>query len=411
VLNNDSFTVISEKFFFESMRMIKKRIGILTGGGDVPPLNAVIASARIASERYSVELIGFIKGWLGVAENHYIDLSKIDINPLIGGTVLKSSRVKIVKISDGIQQVRKNIERLNLDGLIVIGGEDTLSNSFELPDIPQVLISKTIDNDVGIIRSANKGSDSVEIINYFTLGFPTAARKISSFVSLKEGLRTTAYSHERIIVVESMGMHAGWLALASSMGHPDFIIIPEFPLNYAHLKKLIIERYKANKNVIVVIAEGARFQDGSYVSADENEKDDFGHPRFIGAAVTLSKKLKEDLKNHFDTRNVNGVNPSYLYRSGTPSSLDLCWAEKLGKEAIRLLSQSFEASIFLTVKKETKGFSVFPYPLSNFKGIRELHRVVDKRFYNHEKYAVTEEGRKYLAEIVEEIAEQTYGLG
>jgi 6-phosphofructokinase 1 len=384
--------------------MVEKRVGILTGGGDVPPLNAFIASAKEASFEYGVELIGFIKGWLGVLENQFVDLTRINLNPLIGGTILKSSRINLEKISGGIETALENLQRLNLDGLIVVGGEDTLSNSFCLPKFPQILISKTIDNDVGII-------DSAEIVNYFTLGFPTAAKRIATLVSLKEGVRTTAYSHERIIVLESMGMHAGWLALASSMGHPDFIIIPEFPLNYAHLKKLIIERYRANKNVIVVIAEGARFQDGSYVSADEDEKDDFGHPRFIGAAVTLSRKLKEDLKNHFDTRNVNGVNPSYLYRSGPPSSLDLCLAEKLGKQAIRLLSQRFEASFFLTVKKETKGFSVFPYPLSNFKGIRELHRVVDKRFYDHEGYAVTEEGRKYLAEIVEEIAEQTYGLG
>ena len=392
--------------FFEPMRMIKKRIGILTGGGDVPPLNAVIASARIASERYSVELIGFIKGWLGVAENHYIDLSKIDINPLIGGTVLKSSRVKMVKISDEIQQVRKNIERLNLDGLIVIGGEDTLSNSFELPDIPQVLISKTIDNDVGIIRSANKGSDSVEIINYFTLGFPTAARKISSFVSLKEGLRTTAYSHERIIVVESMGMHAGWLALASSLGHPDFIVIPEFQLNYERLLKLIVERYEKEKNVIVVVAEGAKFDDGSHISADESEKDDFGHPKFKGSAETLSRKLKQDLH----ARNVNGVNPSYLYRSGAPVDLDLYWADKLGKEAIRLFSQGVETPIFLTIHKGTKGFSVLPYPLSNHNNMQGLHRFVDERFYNPGEYTVTEKGKKYLGEIVEEIPKEDYGL-
>lgn len=391
--------------------MIKKRIGILTGGGDVPPLNAVIASARIASERYSVELFGFIKGWLGVAENHYIDLSKIDINPLIGGTVLKSSRVKMVKISDEIQQVRKNIERLNLDGLIVIGGEDTLSNSFELPDIPQVLISKTIDNDVGIIRSANKGSDSVEIINYFTLGFPTAARKISSFVSLKEGLRTTAYSHERIIVLESMGMHAGWLALASSLGHPDFIVIPEFPLDYHKILKMILERYERQKNVIIVVSEGARFENGSYISADENEKDDFGHPRFKGSAEILSKRFKDDLKEYFDTRNVNGVNPSYLYRSGMPSDLDLQLADKLGREAINLLSNGLEKPVFLTIKKETNGFSISPYPLSNMRSIQEFHRFVDKRFYNPESYSITEEGKKYLSEIVEEIAEQTYGLG
>jgi 6-phosphofructokinase 1 len=177
--------------------MVEKRVGILTGGGDVPPLNAFIASAKEASFEYGVELIGFIKGWLGVLENQFVDLTRINLNPLIGGTILKSSRINLEKISGGIETALENLQRLNLDGLIVVGGEDTLSNSFCLPKFPQILISKTIDNDVGII-------DSAEIVNYFTLGFPTAAKRIATLVSLKEGVRTTAYSHERIIVLESM---------------------------------------------------------------------------------------------------------------------------------------------------------------------------------------------------------------
>jgi len=150
----------------------------LTGGGDVPPLNAVIASAKKTSNEVNVELIGFIKGWLGVIENQYIDLSKINFNSLIEGTILKSSSAKLEKTAGGIDQAKQNIKKLRLDGLIVINGEDTLSNSFNLLNIPLALNSKTIDNDIGTINSSNEG-----IINYFTLGFPTAARKISSFVS------------------------------------------------------------------------------------------------------------------------------------------------------------------------------------------------------------------------------------
>jgi 6-phosphofructokinase 1 len=390
--------------------MVKKRIGILTGGGDVPPLNAVIASAKQTAFDNNVELIGFIKGWLGVIECEYVNLLKTDLNPLVGGTILKSSRVKLEKIIGGIDQALQNISKLGLDGIIVIGGEDTLSNCFNLLDIPQVLISKTIDNDVGKINPYHEGINLERIINYFTLGFPTAAKKISSFVSLKEGLRTTAYSHDRIMIVESMGMHAGWLALSSCMGHPDFIIIPEFPLNYDRILNAILERYGRQKNLIIVVAEGARFDNGSYISADEYEKDDFGHPRFKGSAEILSKKLKEDLKKHFDTRNVNGINPSYLYRCGTPSALDLQWANKLGREAVKFLFNGLKKPTLLTINREERGYSISPYPLSNMKNIEECHRFVDRRFYNPDDYLVTEKGKKYLAEIVEEISDDEYGL-
>ena len=390
--------------------MVRKRIGILTGGGDVPPLNAVIVSARTTSLEEGVELLGFLRGWWGVLENKYVNLSKIDLDPSIGGTILKSSRVRLDQRSGGVDRALQNLNSMGLQGLIVIGGEDTLSNCFSLPEVPQILISKTIDNDVGIIRSGNQRNDAVEIVNYFTLGFPSAARKISAFVSLKEGLRTTAYSHERIMLVESMGMYAGWLGLSSSMGYPDFIIIPEFPLDYNRFLNRVLEKYEKRKNVIVVVAEGARFIDGSHISADENERDDFGHPRFKGSAEVLSKKLKEDLKEYFNTRNVNAVNPSYLYRSGTSSALDIEWAEKLGREAVRLLSHGPERPTFLTIKKEGKEFTISPYPLSNLQCMEEFHRFVDKRFYDPDNYSVTEEGKNYLSEIVEEVPEGKYGL-
>jgi len=153
-----------------------------------------------------------------------------------------------------------------------------------------------------------------------------------------------------------MGMHAGWLALSSCMGHPDFIVLPEFPLRYEHFLDRVIERYRSQKHLIVVIAEGSRWSDGKYVSADELEKDSFGHPKFIGAADVLARRLKQDLKSHFDTRNVNFVNPSYLYRSGQPCPLDMVYAKKLGTKAVSILSKGIPSPTFLTLKKDRKEF-------------------------------------------------------
>jgi len=383
--------------------MKQRRIGILTGGGDVQPLNAVIKSAIESAKKNNFELIGFVHGWQGVLENDFLVLNNRIVNRSIGGTFLKSSRVNLAKLENGAEQVKENLNKHCIDGLIIIGGEDTLSNAFYLQDIPLVLISKTIDNDVGII-------DGKTIINYFTLGHPTAAEKISSFVSLNEGLRTTAYSHERIIVVESMGMHAGWLALSSSMGHPDFIIIPEFPLNYSAFLEKVVEKYKKQKNLIIVIAEGARWSDGSYISADQNEKDSFEHPRFKGVANLLAEKMKNDLKKYFDTRNVNYVNPSYLYRSGKPNNLDLSASAKLGSAAVNHFKNQKNEIVFLTTNFNKEKIIIEEYPLAEVESIDTLHRFVTDQFYDHDLFNANKEGKKFLSKILPEFPKLKYDL-
>lgn len=382
---------------------MKKRIGILTGGGDVPPLNAVIHSAIEQSKERNIELLGFLNGWQGVLDGNYAELAGISLNPLIGGTVLRSSRVNLLKVEDAKKKVEDILSKNNIDGFIVIGGEDTLSNAFVLKSVPQVLISKTIDNDVGIF-------DETRIVNYFTLGYPTAAEKISSFVSLNEGLRTTAYSHERIIVVESMGMHAGWLALSSSFGHPDFIIIPEFPLDYNLLLHKVSEKYKMQKNVIIVIAEGSKWEDGNYISAGEDDKDSFGHPKFKGAAKVLAQKLKEDLRNDFDTRNVNHVNPSYLYRAGKPNVFDTAAAKMLGREAINLFGKDLDEPVFLVIKDINKGFRTKEFLLKNLNNIEDFHRFVNNILYDSSNFKITDKGRKYLSKILREFPKNDYGI-
>lgn len=383
--------------------MIRKKIGILTGGGDVQPLNAVIKSAIESANKNNIELIGFVRGWQGVLENNYLILNNRKMDPAIGGTILKSSRVNLAKMDNGAELVKKTLDKHHLDGLIIIGGEDTLSNAFCLKDIPQILISKTIDNDVGKINNET-------IVNYFTLGYPTAAEKISSIVSINEGLRTTAYSHERIIVVESMGMHAGWLALSSSMGHPDFIIIPEFTLDYPNFLDKVVEKYGEQKNLIIVIAEGARWSDGSYISADQNEKDSFGHPRFKGAANLLAEKMKKDLKKFFDTRNVNSVNPSYLYRSGRPNKLELSAAAKLGRAAVNYFKSGGNDTALLTTNFKDGKLVTGSYSLRGVSNIDDLHRFVTERFYDPSTMNVTKEGKKYISNIVTEFPLNSYGI-
>lgn len=379
------------------------RIGILTGGGDVQALNAVIASAIKTSSKLKIELIGFLGGWKGALENEYVLLNQTSFDSRVGGTILRSSRVNIHKIEGGSERILENLTQNRIAGLINIGGDDTLSNSFSIKSFPQVLIAKTIDNDVGRIEDGAEGFDPTSVTNYFTLGFPTAAEKISSWVSLREGLRTTAYSHERIILVEAMGMHSGWLALASAMGHPDYILIPEFPLDYDFLLNKIGSTYDQQKHLIVVVAEGARWNDGSYIFAQRDEIEEFGHPRFGGAADALRIRLKKDLAKFFNTRNINAVNPSYLYRSGQPNRLDRRWAENLGQRAVKALADGLRDSIFLSIQKSKTGFRIKDLPLANVRSMEELYRVVDRRFYNPENLQITEMGRTYMKEIIEEI--------
>ncbi len=391
--------------------MTKNRIGILTGGGDVAPLNAVLASAQRAAAAEGIELVGILKGWEGAWKGDFVDLSSVAIDPAIGGTVLKSSRLNIETVADGPARVLENLQKNGVSGLIVVGGEDTLSTAFLFRSLPQVLIAKTIDNDVGQWTRATAESAPPAVMNYFTLGFPTAAEKISSYVSLKEGLRTTAYSHERIIIVESMGMHVGWLALASALGHPDFIIIPEFPLDYEPFLDQILKKFTRQKHLLVVVAEGARWSGGAFIHAEKDDLEAYGHPRFGGAARALQERMKKDLAGHFPARNVNAVNPSYLYRSGGPNALDDRWARKLGQRAVQLLAARTEGPVFLSVEKGQDGFFIQDHPLSKFSAIGDLHRSVDARLYDPAEFRATEAGLDYLRPIAREIPfDNSYGI-
>ena len=208
-----------------------------------------------------------------------------------------------------------------------------------------------------------------------------------------------------------MGMHAGWLALASGMGRPDFIVIPEFPVSYEKLLGKIFDRYEKQRHVIVVVAEGARWDGGSYVRAEKDELEDFDHPRFGGAAAAVVGRLKKDLKGRFDTRNINAVNPSYLYRSGAPNFVDKKAAEILGKKAVRLLAGKIEEPVFLHLRKKARGLSADPTALGEFRSIEDLHRFVDRRFYDPETLSMTEVASGYLGDFVRDLPlPRNYGI-
>jgi len=272
------------------------RIGILTGGGDTAALNSIIYGASLEAEKLGYELLGFTRGWQGVLSPiDYVKLSSSDINPGVGGTLLRSSRTNPVDAE--LDAAASNIAKV-VDGLIAIGGDDTLSVGKRLQsrfDIPITFISKTIDNDVGQNAPGEESFadfDPKQVMNYFSSGFPTAAKKIVQFTS---DLRTTSYSHDRVMFLEAMGRTPGWLALASYAGSPDFILVPEVPLDWDQFKEILAEKYQVNKNVVVVVAEGVRYEGSDNpISQDSHDIDVFGHKKLGGVAEALAGRVKKN---------------------------------------------------------------------------------------------------------------------
>ena len=380
----------------------KKRLAVLTGGGDTPLLNSVIFSLKKLLEDSKYQYIGFLQGWDGVLKKEYIYLNTVGNFSDIGGTFLKSSRVNLANSEDGFLKANNNLSDLSVEYLIIIGGDDTLSNAYGIKSTTCICVSKTIDNDVGSIEVKN---NIIKIENYFTLGYPTAANQIARFASLQEGLRTTAYSHERIVILESMGMHAGWLTMASAAGKPNFIIIPEFPLDYNNFLEKLKQQYSKYRNSIIVIAEGTRYLDGSYIKQDYNEVDDFGHARFGGSSFILRDRLKNDLKGFMNVRNINAVNPAYLYRSGKPHFLEKKAAALVSKLAFELIQdQKIREHQFISIEYNGSDFAAKTQPLNLFPQTSEGRfpkRYINEKFYNADTFSATEEWFDYLDPIVD----------
>jgi ATP-dependent phosphofructokinase / diphosphate-dependent phosphofructokinase len=294
------------------------RIGVLTGGGDCPGLNAVIRGiVRKGINQHGHEFVGFRYGWSGVLEDEAVDLTNESTRGILhrGGTILGSSRTNPFKQGGGQEKVRETLERRGIDALIPIGGEDTLGVARKLVDagINVVGVPKTIDNDLA-------GTD-------FTFGFQTAVQIATDAV---DRLHTTAESHNRVIIVEVMGRHAGWIATyAGIAGGADVILVPERPFDIDEVCTRIRRRHARGYTFsIVVVAEGATPRDGDVVS-EHAGTDAFGHVRLGGIAVELEKAI--EARTGFESRmTILG----HVQRGGTPCAYDRVLGTRFGVAAI-----------------------------------------------------------------------------
>ncbi|HEY4830388.1 MAG TPA: 6-phosphofructokinase [Solirubrobacteraceae bacterium] len=294
------------------------RIGMLTGGGDCPGLNAVIrAVVRKGIDAYGDQLIGFRDGWRGVLEPSFTELTIESTRGILprGGTILGSSRTNPYKREDGVQRVRDTLSDFNLDGIIAIGGEDTLgvANRLYGDGINVIGVPKTIDNDLG-------GTD-------VTFGFDTALHIATEAI---DRLHTTAESHNRILVVEVMGRTAGWIALHSGVaGGADVILIPEIPFDIDEVCRLIRRRHERGRYFsIVVAAEGAMPKEGT-MTLQTGAVDEFGHPRLGGIGYALEREIES--RTGYETR---ATVLGHVQRGGTPTAFDRVLATRLGLAAI-----------------------------------------------------------------------------
>jgi len=380
-----------------------KRIGVLTGGGDTSALNATLKGVCVQAEALGWDVIGFMRGWAGVLDTgEYVRLESGSINAELGGTILKTSRTKLDKIEGGYEQAIRNIKKLDISGLIAIGGDDTLSVARKLEGVRCVVITKTIDNDVGTNAPDGPTVDYEKIINYYTPGYPSAAARMAEFIGMANGLRTTAYSHDRIIVMETMGMSAGWLALAAAYGHPDFIIVPEAPLDYEAFIPRVLERYRERSEVVIAISEGAVGTDGKVLFEDEENVDQFGHKKLGGCAQVVARKLKDALQDELGTRNFNAVIPGYLCRCGAPTAVDRDNAIAIGREAVKRIHEGADGLMSCLMRKGDElipasvRFDVLPHDEDGAL----VPRALDSRFYDAESMSITPAGIEYLKPIL-----------
>ncbi|MFF4159824.1 6-phosphofructokinase [Streptomyces sp. NPDC001678] len=294
------------------------RIGVLTSGGDCPGLNAVIRSVvHRAVVDHGDTVIGFHDGWRGLLEGDHrpLDLESVAGILATGGTVLGSSRVRPEDLRGGVERARGHMAELGLDAVIPIGGEGTLKAARLLSDagLPIVGVPKTIDNDIA----------STDV----TFGFDTA---VGVATEALDRLKTTAESHQRVLIVEVMGRHTGWIALQSGMAAgAHAIVVPERPFDIDELTAVVGKRFEAGKRfAIVVVAEGAKPRPGS-MEFETGGTDVYGHERFAGVARQLAGELERRLD-----KEARPVILGHVQRGGTPTAYDRVLATRFGWHAV-----------------------------------------------------------------------------
>lgn len=302
------------------------KIGVLTGGGDCPGLNAVIrAVVRKGAFHYDDEFVGFLEGWRGLLEDKTMILDLAAVGGILprGGTILRTSRTNPAKHPDGLQRCSEALKNKGCDALIAIGGDDTLSVAQKLftNGVKVVGVPKTIDNDLA-------GTD-------FTFGFDTAVNVATGAI---DRVHTTAEVHNRVIVVEVMGRDSGWIACYSGIaGGADVILIPEVPFDIDEVAELIRLRHSRGRYFsIVVAAEGAKFAGGAEThdgaSVVQEGRDEFGHVRLGGIGALLAQEIEK--RTGFESRSVV---LGHIQRGGSPSAFDRVLATRYGLGAIDMV--------------------------------------------------------------------------
>ncbi len=297
-----------------------KKIGILTGGGDCPGLNPVIRAAVRKALQEGLEVVGIRNGWKGLVEKDVFPLDLNSVSGILhrGGTILGTSRTNPYKDPHKLEALKSNIKHLGLDAVIAVGGEDTLGAATKLVKEGHHIVGvpKTIDNDLSETD--------------YTFGFDTAVNIAMESI---DRLHTTAESHHRIMVVEVMGRHAGWIAVhAGIAGGADFILIPERPIDIDEVCAAIKKRHTRGKTFsIIVVAEGAEFARGQTANVDV-KLDEFGHVRLGGIGDMLGMMIEK--KTGFETRvTVLG----HVQRGGSPTAFDRVLGTRFGVKAVELV--------------------------------------------------------------------------
>ncbi len=302
------------------------RIGILTGGGDCPGLNAVIRAVARRSLDRSHEVVGVREGWRGLVEGNFESLGRREISGLLprGGTILGTTRTNPFQVEGGPESVLRTFAAERLDALVAVGGEDTLGVAARLyreRDLPVVGVPKTIDNDLS-------GTD-------YTFGFDTA---VSIATEAIDRLHSTAESHNRVMVVEVMGRHTGWIAVMSGIaGGADVVLIPEHPITVEDACRQLVKRHDGGKDFsIVVVSEGYELTYASgeqrLVAGEARTSDQFGHVVLGGVGDALGREIEE--RTGYETRvTVLG----HVQRGGVPTARDRVLATRFGLKAADLV--------------------------------------------------------------------------
>ena len=298
------------------------RVGVLTGGGDCPGLNAVIrAAVRKGVAEYDMEFVGFRDGWRGPLENETTPLGVDEVRGILprGGTILGSSRTNPFGIERGVERIKANLQEGGIDALVAIGGEDTLGVATKLAElgVNVVGVPKTIDNDLS-------GTD-------FTFGFDTAVNIATESI---DRLHTTAESHHRVLVIEVMGRHAGWIALHSGLaGGANIILIPERPFDIEKVCAQVQSRFATRYSPIVVVAEGATPAEGT-MTLQTGDTDAFGHVRLGGIGDRLAGEIGQRTG-----KEARAVVLGHIQRGGTPTAFDRWLATRFGLHAVQAVHE------------------------------------------------------------------------